>query len=297
MDSQFEKLIVENVLAELIKKGLLPSASESQPGKIQGEGAASDNADYISLPDGSEILVPNPFNLEAIEVMKTNTPARIGVWRAGTRYKTDTLLKFRADHAVAQDAVFLDVDQAFLDRIGLISVQTLCRTKEEHLTRPDQGRRLSHEALETIKQKCQPKGQVQILVVDGLSSSAIQANITDMLPVLSEGLKAAGVKMGTTLFIKNGRVPVQDHLGEILDFEVFVSLIGERPGLGTAESLSAYITYRPNSKTVEADRTVVSNVHKGGTPPAEAAAHLVTLIQSILKLKCTGVRFSELSQG
>lgn len=297
MDSQIEKLIVENVLAELKKKGLLPSPNETQPGNPQGGRAAADDRDYIHLPDGSEILVPNPFNLEAIKAMKTATPARIGVWRAGTRYKTDTLLKFRADHAVAQDAVFLDVDQAFLDRMGLLTAQTMCQTKEEHLTRPDQGRRLSPEAVDVIRQKCQPKGQVQIVVVDGLSSSAVQANVPDMLPVLSEGLKAAGIKVGTPFFVKNGRVPVQDHLGEILDFELFVSLIGERPGLGTAESLSAYITYRPNSKTVEADRTVVSNIHKGGTPPAEAAAHLVTLIQSMLKLKCTGVKFTELSQG
>jgi ethanolamine ammonia-lyase small subunit len=143
-----------------------------------------------------------------------------------------------------------------------------------------------------VLQKCEKNVQVQILVVDGLSSSAIEANIPDILPALSQGLKAAGIKVGTTFFVKHGRVWIQDEIARLVNAEVIISLIGERPGLGTAESLSAYTIYRPNEKTVEADRTVVSNIHRGGIPPAEAGAHLVDLLQQILHAKISGVKLT-----
>jgi ethanolamine ammonia-lyase small subunit len=47
--------------------------------------------------------------------------------------------------------------------------------------------------------------------------------------------------------------------------------------------------YRPNERTVEADRTVVSNIHRGGIPPVEAGAHLVDLLKQILQAKASGV--------
>jgi ethanolamine ammonia-lyase small subunit len=129
-----------------------------------------------------------------------------------------------------------------------------------------------------VVEKCQKNPQVQILVVDGLSSSAIEANIPDVLPVLTQGLTAAGIKVGTPFFIKYGRVGIQDEVGMLLNADVVISLIGERPGLVTADSMSAYMIYKPNENTVEADRTMISNIHKGGTPPAEAGALLVDVV-------------------
>jgi len=186
----------------------------------------------------------------------------------------------------------MDVSDEFLGRMNLFSVQTTAKDKAEFLKRPDLGRKLSPEAVKTIQEKCQKGAQVQILVVDGLSSSAIEANVPDVLPVLTQGLTAAGIKVGTPFFIKNGRVGVQDHAGILLNAEVVISLIGERPGLGTADSMSAYIIYKPGENTVEADRTVFSNIHRGGTPPAEAGAHLVDVIKQILAAKVSGMKLS-----
>ena len=121
--------------------------------------------------------------------------------------------------------------------------------------------------------------QVQIIVVDGLSSTSIEANIADVMPALIQGLESLGITVGRPFFIKYGRVGVMDEVAPLLACDVIVEFIGERPGLITAESMSAYMAYRPDHTTVEAQRTVISNIHKGGTPPAEAGAHLATVVK------------------
>ena len=95
--------------------------------------------------------------------------------------------------------------------------------------------------------------------------------------------------MGTTFYVDKGRVAVMDDIGELLQPDVVVMLIGERPGLVSAESLSAYMCYKPRQGTIEADRMVISNIHKGGIPPVEAGAFLGTIIQKILKYEASGV--------
>lgn len=81
---------------------------------------------------------------------------------------------------------------------------------------------------------------VQILLSDGLSSTAVEANAKNIIPALLNGLKGYGIETGTPFFIKYGRVGAGDHVGEILNADVVCILIGERPGLTTAESMSAY---------------------------------------------------------
>lgn len=294
-DNQMEKLIIENVMKELAKRGMLGKEAEQARAEVvkavgASSGACSDAP--IEVPDISGVWVPNPVNLDAIKAMKESTPARIGLFRAGARPKTDANLKFQADHAQAMDAVFLDVSEEFLGKMNLFSVESSAKDKDEFLKMPHLGRKLSEEGKKLVAEKCPKNPQVQIIVVDGLSSSAIEANVADVLPVLTQGLAAAGVKVGTPFFIKNGRVGVQDEVGMLLQADVVVSLIGERPGLVTADSMSAYLIYKPTENTVEADRTMISNIHKGGTPPAEAGALLVDITKQILAAKCSGMKLS-----
>ena len=210
------------------------------------------------------------------------------IGKAGARYKTDPSLQFRAAHSAAQDAVFSDVDQKFIDDMGLFSVQTQCGDKDTYLTRPDLGRKLSDEAVKTVKEKCQMHPQVQVYVSDGLSSAAVAANIGDVLPAIEQGLKSYGIQMGTPFFVKYGRVGAMDEISEITGADVTCVLIGERPGLITAESMSAYIAYKATVGMPEARRTVVSNIHKAGTIPAEAGAHIADVIKKILDNKASG---------
>jgi len=284
---------VRQIVEELLKgmdKGKNQNSNSATPL------ANSPIIDDCQITDLAEIdlqrylQVPNPVNKALYEEMKLSTPARIGVWRSGPRPLTDTLLRFRADHAVAQDSVLGEVPEEFPEKYDMVSIQTLCQSKDEYLTRPDLGRKLDDENLEILRNGCAKGAMVQIIVSDGLSSKAVEANIPNLLPALTQGLEGMGVKLGTTIFVRHGRVAVMDMIGEQLKPEVAVILIGERPGLGTAESMSAYMGYNPRLGMVESERTVISNIHKGGTPAAEAGAHLASVIKKILDAKASGVK-------
>ena len=157
------------------------------------------------------------------------------------------------------------------------------------MTRPDFGRVFPEDQQAIIKEKCKPNAKVQIVVGDGLSSSAIEANVKDFLPALKQGLKMFGLDFGEVLFIKHARVAAMDQIAELTGAEVICMLVGERPGLVTAESMSAYLAYKPTVGMPEAKRTVVSNIHKGGTPAVEAGAYVAEIIKKILDNKKSGI--------
>lgn len=236
----------------------------------------------------NQMLVDNPEDREEYMKLKQKTSARLGIGRAGTRMRTEVLLRLRADHAAAQDAVFNDVPTEFLDELGLFEITTECESRDQYITRPDLGRKISQEGIKIIEEKCKKNPTVQIVVSDGLSSTAIEANAKNIIPAMLNGLKGYGIDTGTPFFIKYGRVGSGDHVGEILNADVVCILIGERPGLTTAESMSAYITYKAHPGISEAKRTVVSNIHKDGTPSSEAGAHVATLIKKIIDAKASG---------
>lgn len=262
------------------------SASQADGGRMVCQEAGVD----ITSPDIKAVpLLETPQDRESLERMMCSTPARIGVGRAGPRLKTQTLLTLRADHAAARDAVMMDVPEQLLERLGLFSVQTCCTSKDQFLTRPDLGRQFSLETLEEIKRRCRKSPDVQIYASDGLSSTAIQANLANILPVLMQGLEARGLTVGTPFFVRFGRVAAMDHIAQTLDAKVTCVLLGERPGLGTAESMSAYLAYRATVGMPEARRTVVSNIHRNGISAVEAGAYLCDVIEMILKAKASGV--------
>lgn len=239
--------------------------------------------------DKNKPLLENPEDPDALRRMMTKTIARIGVGKSGPRLRTKTMLALRADHAAARDAVMMDVSEELVNRLGLLPLVTKCADKNEFLTRPDLGRDFSEDMQKFIVEKCKPHPDVQIIVSDGLSSTAIEANAARILPVVMEGLKEKGILAGTPVFVKFGRVGAQDRISELLDAKIVCSFIGERPGLATAESMSAYITYRAEVGMPEARRTVVSNIHKNGVPAVEAGAYIVDILQLMLEQKASGL--------
>ena len=234
-------------------------------------------------------LTENPENREKYSRMKEKTPARLGSGRAGPRYKTLTMLRFRADHAAAQDAVFSQVPEEFASKNGMTEVRTRCASKDEYLTRPDHGRCFDEENQRKIRSAIPGTPKVQIVVGDGLSSAAITANAMDCLESIREGLKLKGIDGGTPIFVRYCRVGAGDAVGDVTGCELVCVLVGERPGLVTDKSMSAYITYKPHTGVSESSRTVVSNIHAGGTPAVEAGAYVAELIDTILKKKVSGV--------
>lgn len=236
------------------------------------------------------LWIDNPQDKESYMDMKKRTPARLGVGRCGTRYKTISALRFKADHAAAQDSVFSDVDEEFVKKNGLFPVETLCETKDTYITRPDLGRKFSNETANTLKNAIGTGHKALIMVGDGLSSAAIEANIEDIIPAIKQGLKMQNIECAETIpFVKYCRVGAMDHLGDITGAEVIILLIGERPGLVTAKSMSAYIAYKPTVGLAEAKRTVISNIHEGGTTAVEAGAHIAELVKLMLDKKASGI--------
>lgn len=298
--------IIAEVLSEMggnVSAAAVESAVKaSMPASVTFSGASSEGGtadinittDITSKESKATPTLENPADMDSLLRMKSKTPARIGVGRAGGRMKTKTMLTLRADHAAARDAVFMDVDPALLEKLGLFSVQTLCTDKNQFLTRPDLGRRFSDETIRELQNKCQKNVDVQIYASDGLSSTAIKANLENILPAIMDGLKSKGISVGTPFYVKYGRVGAEDAVSEALRPKVVCVLIGERPGLATAESMSAYIAYEATVGMPEARRTVVSNIHSGGITAVEAGAYIADLIEKILKAKKSGV---ELQNG
>lgn len=292
MDTKELKQIIESVLTEMnISESQINPSTEQNLKKscdsMTGiEGGILDDITEIDIK--KQYLVENPADKEGFMELKQFAPCRLGIGKAGARYKTLPQLMFRAAHSAAQDAVFSDVDQDFVDNLGLFTVQSRCDNKDVYLTRPDLGRRLSEDAVATLKEKCEKNPQVQIFVSDGLSSAAVAANTKDVLSGITQGLKASGINVGTPFFVKYGRVGAMDEISEITGADVTCVLIGERPGLITAESMSAYIAYKATIGMPEARRTVVSNIHSSGTIPAEAGAHIAEIIKTILEKKASG---------
>ena len=284
LDEKLIARIVEEVIARL----------EAGEAAGSGETGACEACRDITAKACRDItMLDHPQDAEALARMKKKTTARIGVGRAGPRLNTRTMLTLRADHAKARDAVFLDVPGELIEKLGLFTVQTKCAEKNQFLTRPDLGRQLSEEGARAVKERCAPNPDVQVFLADGLSSTAVEANAETILGLLLDALKDRGLTVGTPFFVRFGRVAVEDQVAELVGAKVVCVLIGERPGLGSAESMSAYIAYNARVGMPEARRTVVSNIHKDGLSAAEAGAYFAELIEKIYHAKASGVELQQ----
>ena len=277
------------LVAEILRGMEAPVGAYPMPKVEKDEVPERVAADVSNMDLRKLYMVKEPADGERFRKMKLHTSARLGAGRAGARYKTLTMLRFRADHAAAQDAVFSQVAADFPEKNGLIPVQTRCKDKDEYLTRPDLGRCFDEENAQKITKAVPKAPRVQIVVGDGLSSAAITANAMDCLAAIRDGLKLKGIEMGQPLFVRYCRVGAGDAVGDLTGCELVCVLVGERPGLVTDKSMSAYLTYAPHTGVSESARTVISNIHAHGTPAVEAGAAVAELIDTILKRKVSGV--------
>ncbi|MDR1464011.1 MAG: ethanolamine ammonia-lyase subunit EutC [Oscillospiraceae bacterium] len=269
--------VVSAVLAEL--------AASSLPSGAQLPAPRAAEVPWMNIAPGA----PSSPAPRAAEAPPQAAGGRIGIGRSGARLRTRDWLAFRADHAAARDAAFLDVDPALLESLALPATVTRCRDKDEFLTRPDLGRTFPDESLAQIRAWNPKPCDALVYAADGLSSRAVEANLPDLLPMLRDGLTAQGLTMGQSFFVKYGRVAAMDAVAEATGAKVVCVLLGERPGLGSPESMSAYIAYGAKVGMPEAYRTVVSNIYCGGIPAVEAGAYLAELIAVIHREQASGV--------
>jgi len=294
MNKQELSALVAELLGQMGAEPMV-KGSDYKPTDPGPQPADTHHKDGDFVPDVTELdlrklyMVEDPADEKAFRRLKERTPARLASGRAGPRYKTLTMLRFRADHAAAQDSVFSLLPEDFGEKNGLVSVKTRCRDKDEYLTRPDLGRCFDEENAAKLRGVIPQNPRVQLVIGDGLSSAAIAANAMDCAAAIRDGLKVRGIELGQGIFVKFCRVGAGDAVGDITGCELVCVLVGERPGLVTDKSMSAYITYKPHTGVSESSRTVVSNIHAQGTPAVEAGAYVAELIDTILKRKVSGV--------
>ena len=236
---------------------------------------------------------------QALAALRARTPARLLVGRAGSAYRTHTQLELREDHAIAVDSVhaemdlFRDFGAAFVAERGLFEVATRASDKAEFLKQPGLGRQFSEAAREALAARCRADTDIQIAIGDGLSSAAVAAQAPSLVPLLEQGAAKRGWTLGQTFAIRHCRVGILNEIGALLRPRVAILLIGERPGLATAESLSAYMAFRPQSGHTDAERNLISNIHVRGVPPGQAAVRILALAEQMMTAETSGVAIKE----
>jgi ethanolamine ammonia-lyase small subunit len=231
--------------------------------------------------------------------IRIRTPARVLADRTGAAYRTSTQLELRSAHAAARDAVRAEFDlrrdlgAEFVHKWKLFEVCSRANSKEEYLLHPDLGRQLNDAAREQLRMRCSPETDLQIVIGDGLSVTAVSAQVPRLLPLLMNHAGSRGWKLGQTFAVRYCRVGIMNEIGELLRPRVVVLLIGERPGLSTAESLSAYMAFRPCAAHSDANRNLISNIHGAGVLPEAAAARIIALAEQMMCQQVSGVPLKE----
>jgi ethanolamine ammonia-lyase small subunit len=227
------------------------------------------------------------------------TPARVFTGRAGPAYHTADLLRLRSDHAQARDAVDAPfhpetlLDEKSRAEWNPLIVSTLAATREEYLVRPDRGRRFDEASVTAIRGRGLHPPVIQLAIGDGLSVAAVEQQVPRVLAPLRTLILDRGWSSGPLLIARNCRVGILNHIGELIRPEVAVLLIGERPGLAVANSLGAYMAYRPDASHTDANRNVISNIHERGIAPNEAALRIVKLAEEMRGRNLSGVEVKE----
>src|SRR5438067_8581491 len=243
--------------------------------------------------------MPSDSLPQIVEKVRRRTPARLLAGRSGGAYRTSTQLELRAAHAAARDAVRSDfsiqlhLGRELIERFGIFEAFTQATSKDEFLLRPDLGRRLSAESQAKIAALCVGEPDLQIIIGDGLSTTAVAVQIPPLLPLLAQGASERKWTIGHPFAIRFCRVGILNDVGDLLRPRVTILLIGERPGLVTAESLSAYMAYRAQSGRTDADRNLISNIHARGIPTQEAATRILNLAAKMMLLNSSGVKVRE----
>jgi len=230
---------------------------------------------------------------DPLSALRAATPARVALGRSGTGLPTAPLLAFQLAHARARDAVHAALPvEALRAAIALpsIFIRTAAPDRTAFLRNPDLGRRLAADAPALAKGDF----DLAVVVADGLSATAVEAHAPAVVAALAARLE--GWTFTPVAVVTQGRVAIGDPIGEGLGARAVVVLIGERPGLSAADSLSAYITWAPRRGRRDAERNCVSNIRAGGgLDPVDAAARIAWLLTEARRLGFTGVGLKDRS--
>lgn len=287
--------VVESIVEAVLRRLGTPGSGGHSPSELNAALrtlVGAPGATSSGQPEPIERCTPEPRPPHAVEAavdgsqlaaLVAQTPSRIAMGRAGCRLRTDDYLRTREGHADARDAVHSEVPEDWAARLRLLSLRTQCRDRNHYLLYPNAGRRLSEESKAAlaphISQAPGPVPDVQLIVGDGLSPNAIVQNGEATLLAMQRALAGAGWRLGVSCFVRFARIGVADEIGVLCRARATVILVGERPGLGTGDSLSVYIAIGPKLGQDNAEKNCISNVRPIGIRPEEAAAQTVQILQ------------------
>jgi ethanolamine ammonia-lyase small subunit len=235
-----------------------------------------------------------PQEIEPLKALREFTQARIGIGRVGTSIPLKQSLEFKLAHAHARDAVYSELDinnlTDLLKQFDLPVLQLHSRAghRRQYLQRPDMGRRLNDASMQLLHD-FSAEADIAIIIADGLSATAINEHTFGLLQVLVPQLTAAGFRLAAISLVEQGRVAIGDDIGYGLKAKLSLVLIGERPGLSSADSLGVYLTYNPKPGITDEARNCVSNIRPGGLSYSKAAKKIFYLISEAFTRKLSGV--------
>ncbi len=235
--------------------------------------------------------------------LREYTPARIGLGRVGVSQSTKDVLEFAEAHAHARDAVhaMIDVDalgNAFQEAgFDIIRVRSRASSRREFLQRPDLGRRLDQSSAVLFAGVPQPSAfrhpeadgskRLALVVGDGLSSRATMLHALPVVIAVRSLLPEW--EMNHVILAEQARVALGDEVGALYAATATLMLLGERPGLQSADSLGAYVTYQPRIGRSDSERNCVSNIHAQGLQHDAAARKIASLLNAAALLKASGI--------
>jgi ethanolamine ammonia-lyase small subunit len=277
-------MIDRSRIEAMVRQALLKQAGATSVRRSDSALPVDSGGTLLLTPDRG-VNIGEPYDPRVMPGILSATPARVAVGRAGTRYRTNTMLRFRADHA----AVLSEVDPALLRRLELFEIASRAPDKAIFLQRPDLGRALSDEARAELGKRIGKAPRLVVIYGDGLSAAAINQHLPEFHGALVAALAARGLAHAPAFFVRHSRVKIMDEIARLTGAEAAVFICGERPGLGFADSLSAYFIYQPAAGATDADREVISNINPRGRPPAEAARDVAAALERVLRDKKSGV--------
>ncbi|HEX3601642.1 MAG TPA: ethanolamine ammonia-lyase subunit EutC [Lacipirellulaceae bacterium] len=242
----------------------------------------------------------SPVTLDPWTPLRSTTSARIALGRAGGSLPTHEWLNFKAAHVDARDAVHSPFDAERLANevaqfdLGVANVTTAATDRRMFLERPDLGRRLDESSQYALQQlRCESEFDLAIIASDGLSAVAANRQVCPLLAELLPKLKREGWRLAPIVIAKFGRVALQDQIGQLLGAQLVLMLIGERPGLGSPDSLGAYLVCEPQKNNTDANRNCVSNIRPEGLPYDTSAETIFYLLNEARRRGMSGVRLKD----
>jgi ethanolamine ammonia-lyase small subunit len=213
------------------------------------------------------------MELDNWHILKKYTNARIALGRSGGSLPTNKVLEFRMAHAMAKDAINTELDLLNLvedvKKLGLNSIF------------------LNEMSLKKLEDCPEKNNTLSIIIADGLSAEAVNIHAAKLIEQLIPKLKFKNIS--PIILVKYARVAISDEIGEMLNSNIALILIGERPGLSSPTSMGAYITYNPKKGNTDEKRNCVSNIQSEGLSYEFAAMKLAYLIDEMLVKKLSGV--------